>query len=580
MARLSCAVALVLATGAAFAEPLQLHNRDAGTTFLGAVAGQDWGRPLGAGDLDGDGYEDSIVAASEPYGGVSSQLYIVRGGHEAHRRGVRDLSSIGVDQVIMGAQLNDNLGSSIATGDLNTDGIDDLLVCASGFDVGGRADAGTAYVIYGGADFFASSTRDLAQTGNWDVRLVGPTAFGDMGASLTFGGGDTRAAAIGNFNGDAYGDIALGVHLARGSANAAGRVYVVFGEPFGSGITLDLAAGNDYDVVIYGDDEYDETGDFVLAGDITGDGLDDLIIPNQYHSQYLFDSEGAVHVFRGRENWNAAYRLAADPADITLLGHRKHDYLGQSAAVGDFNNDGITDLAAAAPGADAGAFDDQIGDGFVYGLLGSTDYQTGTHTIDFATANPDFLLIGDHQENLGAETSAGDFDGDGYDDIAASERFGGPQTNGIVEVLLGRDFAGNPTFQANENTDVRVVGDPQDRIGFSLSTSDVNGDGVREVFYGTPFSNNDAGTAYVLSLAVPEPSSLLLSIAYAGICATVVAGKRLPSRARAGSSGAQYAVSPLFSVRMKLSWLVAGNPLRHQTPVTVTHLAPQVSEVS
>ena len=87
----------------------------------------------------------------------------------------------------------------------------------------------------------------------------------------------------------------------------------------------------------------------------------------------------------------------------------------------------------------------------------------------------------------------------------------------MVEVLFGRDFAGNPIFHASEDTDVRIVGDPQDRIGFSLSASDVNGDGVQEVLYGTPFNNRDAGTAYLLSLAVPEPSAHLSLIACAVI---------------------------------------------------------------
>ena len=262
---------------------------------------------------------------------------------------------------------------------------------------------------------------------------------------------------------------------------------------------MDLASSSHYDVVIYGDDEYDETGDFVVTGDVTGDGLDDLIIPNHYFSQYLFDSEGAVHIFRGRGTWAMTYNLGTAPADIALLGYRKHDYLGQSAAVGDFNNDDIMDLAAAAPGADDGAFNDQIGEGFVYGLSGSTSYQTGTHTIDYATATPDFLLIGEYHESLGAETSTGDFNGDGYDDVAAAERFGGPQSNGVVEVLWGREFLAGATFTANVDTDLRIVGAAQDRIGFSLSASDVNGDGLDEILFGTPFNNGYTGTVYIFT---------------------------------------------------------------------------------
>ncbi len=488
-------VIALLVVSPALATPPEYQAADAGTVFLSPVVDQDWGRPLAAGDLDGDGYDEVIVAASESWGSVISHVYIIRGGPGTHGQGLVDLTLGGVDQVVIGAQLDDNLGSSITTGDVNGDTIDDLLICASLADYSSRADAGIAYLIYGGAGFFDSPTRDLSTTSEWDVRIIGPVAAGDMGACLSFGGGDTHAAAIGNLSGDVYGDIVLGVHLADGNTDDTGRVYIVLGQSFATGTTLDLASSANYDVAIYGDDRYDETGDFVLTGDVTGDGLDDVIIPNHYFSQYLFDSEGAVHIFRGRTTWTTSYyNLGTTPADITLLGYRKYDDLGESAAVGDFNHDGIMDLATGAPGADAGVFDDQIGDGFVYGLLGSTSYQTGTHLIDYATATPDFLFIGEYQEGLGAETSAGDFNGDGYDDVAASERFGGPSSNGVVEVLWGRDFSPGATFTANVDSDLRIIGGAQDRIGFSLSASDTNNDGLDEILFGSPFSRSATAT--------------------------------------------------------------------------------------
>jgi hypothetical protein len=430
---------------------------------------------------------------------VLSRVYVVRGGPGTHGLGTVDLSVTGSDQVILGAAVDDNLGCSMATGDVNGDEIDDLLICASTADYSGVEGRGIAYLIFGGSGFFDSGTRDLSNDANWDMRIVGPVAGGDMGGSNLFGGLDAHAAAIGRINDDVYGDIILGVHLANGGGSESGRVYVIFGGPLPSGYTFNLALAGNYDVRINGADSYDELGTVVLTGDLTGDGIEELILPNEYASQGLFTSEGAVHIFRGRSTWLSSYSLASTPADITLLGWREDDTLGTAAAVGDFNGDGLTDLAAAAPGADAGAHNDQIGDGFVYGLLGSPVYQNGTHTIDYATATPDFLLIGEYQEMLGDEVSAGDFDGDGIDDLAAAERFGGPATNGVVEVLFGRDFAAGATFTANVDTDLRILGAPQDRIGFSLSASDVNGDGLDEVLFGTPFNNRDRGTAYVLT---------------------------------------------------------------------------------
>jgi hypothetical protein len=275
----------------------------------------------------------------------------------------------------------------------------------------------------------------------------------------------------------------------------------VFGGPLPSGYTWNLASAAQYDVRINGEGNSDELGTCVLTGDLTGDGIDELVLANEYFSQGLFTSEGAVHIFRGRTSWPSLINLATTQADITLLGDRDYDQLGAAAAVGDFNNDGVTDLAAAAPGADAGTWTNQRGDGFVYGLLGSSAYQTGAHLLDYATATPDFLLIGEFEENLGTRVGAGDFNGDGFTDIAAAERFAGPETNGVVEVLLGRPFSGNPIYTANVDTDLRIMGAAQDRIGFSLNVSNVNGDQEDEVLFGTPFNNGspNAGTVYILT---------------------------------------------------------------------------------
>ena len=83
--------------------------------------------------------------------------------------------------------------------------------------------------------------------------------------------------------------------------------------------------------------------------------------------------------------------------------------------------------------------------------------------------------------------------------LSAAERFGGPATNGVVEVLFGREFAAGATFTANVDTDLRILGAPQDRIGFALAASDVNGDGLDEILFGTPFNNSNRGTAYVFT---------------------------------------------------------------------------------
>ncbi|GJM26408.1 MAG: hypothetical protein DHS20C16_28230 [Phycisphaerae bacterium] len=504
--RTQCTVFSVLALGisSAIGAPIERASDDSGTIFKGAIADRDWGRPVASGDLDGDGWDEVIVAASEDFGDVMSHVYVMRGGPGAAQQGTIDLMLGGVDLTIDGAALNDNLGSSIAVGDVNGDTFNDLLICASGADASGRQRAGVAYLLYGGPTFFASATRDMSQTSDWDVKIEGPVAGGDMGGSLFFGGGDSEAAAIGKLNADAFGDMVLGVHLANGAASGAGRVYMILGKNFASGTTLSLLNGAHFDTLIYGKGSLDELGEMVKTGDLTGDGLDELIIPNRNYSQATLAAEGAVLIIRGRAVWPFSINLGTTAADITLLGVNSFDNLGEDAALGDFNGDGILDLASSAPGVNPGPPDNNINDGVIYGLFGANALQVGTITVDYASATPDFLIRGESNESMGAQIAAGDFNGDGYDDIAAGQRFGGPQTNGTIDIVFGRDFSANQTFDVNVDTDVRIVGAASDRIGFSMSVADVNGSGTDEVVFGTPFNNgsfpNIAGTAYVFSI--------------------------------------------------------------------------------
>lgn len=496
----------------------------AATVYGGPFGGLDWGRPVAIGDLDGDGYDDVIIGDSRSWGGVLSRVFVFRGGPGRHSQGFVDLTSTNADQVILGATLDDNLGASLATGDVNGDGYADLLMCASTASEGGVNGRGIAYVVFGGPTFFQSSVRDLSVVGNWDLRILGPVAGGDMGGSNLLGGLDSQAAAIGNLNGDAYGDIVLGVHLATGAAVEAGRVYVVFGAPYPSGFTLNLAVASNYGVRIDGRARSDELGTVVLTGDLTGDGIDELIIPTEWQSRGVFTSEGAVYIFRGRTTWPTFIGLASTPADITLFGARTYDQLGAAAAVGDFNGDGILDLAAAAPGAELGALTTQRGDGIIYGLFGSTAYQTGVHSMNYATASADFRLIGNSEQNLGTLLAVGDFNGDGTPDLAAAQRFAGGQTNGTIDIVFGHHLQPGAIFYAGVDTDLRILGGPQERIGFVLSAADLNADGVSELVFGSPFANSNRGKVAVLTYVHGDGNHDgavdLLDFALMQVCAT------------------------------------------------------------
>lgn len=480
----------------AISSPLIYTGLNAGVSIVAPSTGLDWGRPLGAGDFDNDGFDDLVVANTQGSAGLVSQVFIVRGRPELSSLGSIDLSVVPADQVISG-EVDDNLGASVAVGDVNGDLIEDLIIVASQADFMFVADRGVAYVIFGGTNFFDSTIRDLTVPGHWDLRLVGPVPSGDMGGSTFFGGEDAQAAAVGDINNDNIGDIILGVHLADASKDAAGRVYVRFGGQDPSGTTLRLDQQNDRDVEIWGQGEFDQLGTAITTGDITGDGIQDLILGNPSANRAVFTSEGAVYVFRGRQNWPSAINLANSAADITIIGARRNDFVGQSVATGDFNGDNFTDLAIGAPGVELGQIVTFDGDGIVYLFCGGPALASGTLSYDLLVDQADAEWRGEPQQQLGELLVAANLNQDLFDDLVASQPFGGPaQTTGVVDVLFGKAFARPAQFNTAIDSGIRIFGSTDEQIGNWIGTADLNGDAQIELLISAPERGSIPATVY------------------------------------------------------------------------------------
>jgi len=172
------------------------------------------------------------------------------------------------DVVILGAGAHDALGFCASSGDINDDGIDDILLVAQRADAAGRSrdTSGEAYVILGSSDL--GGTIDVL-AGDQDITIFGADAHDLLSSCLA--GHDV--------NGDGIGDIILGTGFARGPANdrdRAGEAYVIFGSAELQA-TLDLAAGA-HDLVLFGAEAGDHFGSAIAIGDFNGDGSEEMIV--------------------------------------------------------------------------------------------------------------------------------------------------------------------------------------------------------------------------------------------------------------------------------------------------------------
>ncbi len=278
-------------------------------------------RVAAAGDVDGDGYDDFLVYAPVHRDRDTNRrgaVYLIRGSATV---GGGEQSLHGADRVFLAARSSEILSSGVAAGDVNGDGLDDLLF---GEKSAGN-DTGAAYLVYG-----ARRVGDMEDLPHAQVTFTGE-------ASDDFAG--TALASAGDVNGDGFDDILIGAPLADGGGQDAGRAYLFYGGSF-AGSTISLANA---DVIMDGESPGDQAG-WALAGlhDVNGDGRDDFIVGAPYNSRFGTHA-GAAYVIFGEPALPG--HLSLDSADFRFYGKAAEYHVGSVVAgVGDVNGDGLGDV--------------------------------------------------------------------------------------------------------------------------------------------------------------------------------------------------------------------------------------------
>ncbi|HEX3243509.1 MAG TPA: hypothetical protein VHQ97_10565 [Solirubrobacterales bacterium] len=336
--------------------PIDLHNLGARGFRIDGAAGRDSAgfAVAGAGDMNGDGIDDVVVGAPNA-SFTAGAVYVIYGQAtpdpgdvDLANLGTRGFRFLGGHGSLIGE--GDFVGWSVAAaGDVNDDGIADIVAGAPGLDgPNGALHQGAAYVIYG---------RNLADLPDFNAFELDSKAMEITGAGAEGRAGESVAEA--DVNGDGVGDVILGAPGAGNNGRPdSGSAYVVFGQRTADPADVDLASPGGRGFRIDGQGSGDAAGGAVAGADLNGDGAADVVVGARLASNNGRANSGSTFVVFGTRPPN--------PPDVDLRslgaggfridGAVAGDEAGLSvAAAGDLNGDGIDDVIVGAPDASAAA---------------------------------------------------------------------------------------------------------------------------------------------------------------------------------------------------------------------------------
>jgi len=419
----------------------------------------------GAGDVDGDGYDDLLLGAYDADDQRRAYLVLGRDWGDGG-----SMSLVSADVTLVGETEHASTGYTVSgAGDVDGDGLADILV-ANPWAWDEQGAHGEVFLLLGrprDGDFF----DEVVSVNDADASFRAEDDGDYAGASL---------APAGDFDGDGLDDFLVGAPSSAFGEAGTGRAYLVRGRA--GGWAADLA---DADLVMEGERSGDEAGCSVAgAGDVDGDGYDDLLVGARFAGDGPAQVTGRAYLMLGTPDGTTG-RIGLAEADATFDGANGDSHAGTAVAgAGDVNGDGYDDFLVGAPASQ----DDRV-----HLLFGRQEGWSGSESLAHADVS-----IRQWDGSLGfgsALAGIGDVDGDGYDDVLM-----GDVTSGEAFLLLGRS-SGWADGLLEDSVDASFVDESTVGIGAAVAgAGDVDGDGTPDLLIGST-----GGRAYVVREEVADP---------------------------------------------------------------------------
>ncbi len=532
--------ALLTAIGSASAQPqTESLSGNAEQIWHGAQAGSNAGAWLDLGAVSSSDSRSDLIIGAPGNSVLPGMVYVIFGGPT--RSG--DLSLDHADTTIAGSTANDRFGFATAAGNVVTaEGSQtrNLVVGAPGA-FGGK---GAIYVYLGG--FVVNSHLT---TGDAVFTIVGRS--GDQLGS---------ALATADLDNDGYREIIVG-------APGNDRIYVIKGGPSLSGtrdLTVSPPVAPDLEIAGLG------LGDVLAAGDVTGDGISDLLVGTSEAES----GAGVVFLYKGKSTGG----IPTQP-DTAFVGSTAGDHAGASLRLLDIDHDGIRDVIIGAPGVDGPAAS-RPDAGAVYLLWGGaalTGRYLGNSDVTFHGAAAGM--------NLGSHVSAGDINRDTPSDIVMLAP-GSSGSAGELDIYYGRSVRtqygvdrgdGMRVVDFADATQIgrRIVGDPAlGAISFT-NVFEVTGEGARDIVASVASQDSSTGAVYFTispSLSLDTSSvSMVLTHDQTGTSANTIT---ISNRSIVSTTWAATSAQPWLTATPATGASTSAAPSTFKVQVNTTGLAP------